>query len=184
MPDQKDLTYWVDEFTDEMLNWAIYKTSDLEVAKDLVQETFVIAATKLDTFERKSSPKTWLMGILRHKIIDHYRAKVRKPIQQSQLENDHYFDNNEHWADSAKPNIWEEEDSQLLDNDDFLEILKQCIEALPEKWNFCIQAKYLMDKKGEDICQELEISPTNFWQIVHRSKLKLRECIENNWIEE
>lgn len=55
------------------------------------------------------------------------------------------------------------------------------MDNLPEQWNACVKLKYLMQKKGEEICQELDITPTNFWQIMHRAKLNLRDCVETNW---
>ena len=69
----------------------------------------------------------------------------------------------------------------MLDDDEFQIVLNKCLDALPEQWGICVKLKYLTDKRGEEICQELDITPSNFWQIVHRAKLRLRDCIEKNW---
>lgn len=93
------------------------------------------------------------------------------------------FDADGHWQQSHRPIDWEEEEEHLLDNDEFQAILKRCLDALPEKWSSCVKLKYLSEKKGEDICQELDMTLTNYWQIVHRAKLQLRDCIENKWFK-
>ena len=75
-----DLAAWVDEFTANLYSWAFHKVSDEELAKDLVQDTFMAAAEKIASFRGDSSPKTFLFSILNHKIIDYYRKKVHKPL--------------------------------------------------------------------------------------------------------
>lgn len=179
------LTEWVDLYTDDLFRWAVYKTSNEEVAKDLVQDTFLVAANKIHNFKEQSSPKTWLMGILKYKIIDFYRQKVRDPKLHIDSNTNTYFDRNLQWKNETAPKSWSGiDDEHLLDDEDFLQVLKTCMDDLPEKWEICIKSKYLLNKKGEEICQDLEIAPTNFWQIIHRAKLKLRDCIENNWFNE
>lgn len=176
-----DITLLVEQYAGELISWASYKVSDSELAKDLVQDTFLAASQKISTFQGKSSPKTWLFSILNFKIIDHYRAKARQPVKlktQSLLD---FFTDQGEWKDSSKPKPWQEDDGNLLDDADFQNVLKNCMAALPDKWNACIKLRYLMNKKGEEICQELNITPTNFWQIMHRAKLNLRDCIETNW---
>ena len=173
----------VAQYTEEMYNWAFYKTSSSEIAEDLVQDTFLAAIEKLDSFKGDSSEKTWLFSILNHKIIDHYRKKVKQPIQMESNTLSSFFDEDGSWIKEKRPKDWHEEDSELLDNEDFRLILQKCLEALPEKWNTCVKLKYLSGKKGEEICQEIGITTTNFWQIVHRAKLNLRDCVDNNLFE-
>jgi len=179
--ENKNISKWVNDFTTELYDWAYFKTSSAVTAEDLVQDTFLVAAEKIDSFNGDSSAKTWLFSILNHKIIDFYRKKSSNPIT---LENDNvfnFFDIDEGWKDEKAPKEWHEEDMNLLDNDDFNVVLQKCLDALPEKWSTCVKLKYLSEKGAEDICQELGITTTNFWQIVHRAKLQLRNCIENNW---
>jgi len=169
--------------TKELYNWAFYKTSRSDVAEDLVQETFLAATEKAESFKELSSPKTWLFSILNHKIIDFYRKKMNHTIRLDRKELATYFDDNMEWKKDKRPRDWTEDETHLLDNQNFQEILKKCLDHLPEKWNTCIKLKYLSEKNGKDICQEIGISTTNFWQIVHRAKLKLRDCIETNWLK-
>lgn len=176
---KENLSQWVEKYTEDMLSWVFHKVSNVELARDLVQDTFLVAAEKFDSFKGKSSPKTWLFSILNHKIIDHYRKKVNQTVN---FENQSFFDVGGEWNEDRKPKDWgEEEEKHLLDNDEFQLILNQCLNALPEQWSTCVKLKYLTEKKGEEICQEMEITPSNFWQIVHRAKLQLRDCVEKNW---
>lgn len=184
MSEQKNqLAEWVELYMSELYNWAMFKISDEELAKDLVQDTFVAAAEKIHDFRGDSNPKTWLFSILNYKIIDVYRKKAKLPAGSDISTFTDFFDNNGNWIKSKRPQPWNDEDTSLLDDNDFQLVLKNCMDALPEKWNACMKFKYLMNKSGDDICQELEISPTNFWQIMHRAKLQLRDCIDLNWFQ-
>lgn len=175
----------VSMYTEDLYRWAYHKTSSNEMAEDLVQDTFLVAAEKYSSFEGKSSEKTWLFSILNNKIVDYYRKKSRKEKSVDGQSISTFFDNDGNWNQQSKPHSWEDKDEQhLLDNPDFQAILKQCLDALPEKWNTCVKLKYLSSKSGQDICQEIGISTSNYWQIIHRSKLQLRECIEENWFNE
>ncbi|WP_418262403.1 RNA polymerase sigma factor [Flavobacterium faecale] len=71
------LEKWVHQFSDELYSWALYKTSSKETAEDLVQETFLAAYNKIDSFQEKSQPKTWLFSILNNKVVDYYRLSAR-----------------------------------------------------------------------------------------------------------
>lgn len=177
------LTSWVALYTEEMVRWAFLKTSSIEIAKDLVQDTFMVAAEKFDSFQGKSSSKTWLFAILNHKIIDYYRKKVKQPMVSGEKLFSEVFDENGSWQSNRVPTDWHEEEDHLLDNDDFNKVLKSCMDALPEHWHICVRMKYLLSKSGEEICQELNITPSNYWQIIHRAKLQLRSCVEQNWFK-
>lgn len=174
---------WVQLYTTDLFSWAKYKVSDDELARDFVQDTFLVAVEKYEGFKADSSPKTWLFSILNHKIIDFYRKKVKQPVSKDMDSFATFFDANGDWRENSKPNKWYdyENENHLLDDNDFQQILKFCMDELPEKWNACVKMKYLTEKNGDEICQELDITPSNFWQIVHRAKLQLRDCIEKNW---
>lgn len=178
-----NLSQWVELYTNDMYSWALHKVSDEALAQDLVQDTFLVAAEKSESFKGESSAKTWLFSILNHKIIDVYRKKVRQPVQAENQFLSVFFDSSEGWKQEKQPLDWDDDEEHLLDNVDFRKVLKKCMDALPEKWNTCMKLKYLSELSGESICQELDIAPTNLWQIVHRAKLQLRECIENKWFK-
>jgi RNA polymerase sigma-70 factor (TIGR02943 family) len=178
----RELAQWVSEHTEEMYKWALYKTSSRELAEDLVQDTFLAAAEKISGFKNQSTPKTWLFSILNNKIVDFYRQKVKMPVATDNQLFSTLFDEGGDWKVIKRPRSWDYEE-HILDNDDFRQILKKCMDALPDKWSISVKLKYLTGKNGEEICQELDITPTNFWQIVHRAKVQLRDCIENGWFK-
>lgn len=182
---------WVEEYTSEMLSWAFYKTSHQETAEDLVQETFIAAFQSFYTFENKSKPKTWLYSILKNKIIDHFRKCYKDAvIPANKLTEEHQinlfdflFDSNGQWNKAQRPSDLFNGTEELLDNPDFNLVLAECLNRLPLNWNAAIQLKYLQEKEQKTICQELDITATNYWQIIHRAKLQLRMCLEKYWLK-
>jgi len=172
----------VEKYTGDLYSWALHKVSNAEIAKDLVQDTFLAAAEKIDTFKGNSSPKTWLFAILNNKITDHYRKKVNQTVNIDHQFFSRFFDEEGTWNKEKLPADWQEDEQHLLDDTNFQKLLDECLEELPDTWNTAIKLKYLLSKKGREICQELGISPSNYWQIIHRAKLQLRDCIETNWI--
>lgn len=182
------LEAWVKAYSDSLFSWAFYKTSSKETAEDLVQDTFLAAYNKFDSFKGKSQPKTWLFSILNNKIIDHYRlsAKTTKKTVSLTEEkgyeiSDGFFDETENWKSTTINPIWNQ-DEELLDNAEFNKVLKYCMDDLPENWRFAITSKYLTTKNAAEICQDLNISVSNYWQIVHRAKLVLKKCLELKWV--
>ncbi|MBT6234821.1 MAG: sigma-70 family RNA polymerase sigma factor [Bacteroidetes bacterium] len=176
---------WLDTYGDDMFSWAYYKTSSKETAEDLVQDTMVSAFKSFDKFREGSNPKTWLYTILNNKIIDYYRASnTQKSVNQTtlqgnKLEDDNY-DANGMWS-NVQESLWSNTEEHLLDNPSFLKVLGSCIEHLPEKWRGVVIGKYIHHKKGAQICKELDITPSNLWQMAHRAKLQLRTCLNQNW---
>ncbi|MBR9860855.1 sigma-70 family RNA polymerase sigma factor [bacterium] len=181
------LTLWVEEYGDEMYSWAFYKTSNKEIAEDLVQDTFTSAFKAFERFKKDSNPKTWLFTILNNKIIDYYRSKAsQKHITETELNAqsnvDGMFNDLETW--SSLPQMEWQDEEHLLDNQEFLKVFKACIDNLPEKWRAVTIAKFFDYKKGKAISKELGITSSNLWQIVHRSKLHLKKCLDTNWTPE
>ena len=173
---------WVEAYTDALYDWAFYKLSDVEQAKDIVQETFITAYQKWESYERKSNPKTWLFSILNNKIIDHYRKEFRNPVQVRLNYEADFFDDEGMWRNEKRPNEWDC-DVNLVDSPEFMNVLKSCIGKLPTQWASAIQLKYLSEKDGNAICNELNITTSNYWQIIHRAKLSLRQCLELKWFK-
>ena len=182
------LNEWVNHYADYLLQWAIFRTGRKEEAEDLVQETFIAAQKGFDQFKRESSPKTWLVSILKNKITDFYRKSSKQVLSQfSDSEADSIildqFDNYSNWKVNQRPKVWTSEPDSLLDNADFLRILKFCQSDLPLNYNLVLSLKYLEDKSAEEICQELDITSSNYWQLIHRAKLKLKKCLEIRWFK-
>lgn len=176
------LKSWVNLYSDSLYSWAFYKTSDKETAEDLVQETFLAAYQNFEKFGNKSEAKTWLFSILKNKIADHFRKSFRNS-ENATVSFNNFFDRNGDWIIEQRPQNWEPEEGHLLDNFDFQETLRNCLDKLPEQWNSSVTLKFMEEKESNEICQELSISTTNFWQIIHRAKLQLRKCLELNWFK-
>ncbi|EOR95546.1 putative ECF-family RNA polymerase sigma factor [Arcticibacter svalbardensis MN12-7] len=187
--DGPSLERWVKLYTHYLYNWALFKTSDKQVAEDLLQDTFLAAYQQLTAFNGDSNPKTWLLAILNNKIKGYYRARCKdvgynahSKIEDGQMFAK-FFDDNDRWKKEEKPSFWKVDQTHLLDDPEFNKTLDSCMESLPEQWRFAMNLKYIEEKKGALICQELDISPTNFWQILHRAKLQLRKCLEMKWFK-
>lgn len=179
---QRLLTEWVNAYTDLLFSRAFHRVSDRALAEDLVQETFLAAFKGIGEFRSGSKPETWLFSILNHKIADHFRKAYRQGEKES-FSLDRYFEKNGHWSLPGAPQAWPENESNLLDDPAFHSALDQCREKLPQHWNFAVRMKYLDEKSPEEICRELEISASNYWQIIHRAKLQLRKCLETSWFK-
>lgn len=174
---------WAELYTDNLYSWALHKTSSKETAEDLVQETFLAAVQSFEKFKGDSNPKTWLFSILNNKINDHYRSNYRKPKIEDNAIFERLFDKDGQWKSEERPQQWIDDSGHLLDNNEFRITLQHCMKKLPGNWFSAIQLKFIEEKNGEHICQELGITDTNFWQILHRAKLQLRKCLDLNWFK-
>ncbi|KPH13516.1 RNA polymerase sigma factor [Chryseobacterium sp. ERMR1:04] len=174
------LKSWVEQYSEPLLKRAVYLLSDREDAEDVVQEVFIAAFSSYDSFEEKSKPLTWLQTILKNKVADFYRKKYRA---EPQIRLDHFFDETGSWKNDDVLHDWDatNKEAELLDNDDFNKTLEDCIEELPSRWKIPMKMYYLQEKKAPEVSQELDISTTNLWKILQRSRMQLRECLDFNW---
>lgn len=177
---------WVQEHSDYLFHYALYKVSDEETAQDLVQETFMAGLKGQDSFKGNSSERTWLVSILKRKIIDHYRkSSVRKTTVNTDFSAPFHAEGafKHHWTDDGAPGKWNIEKSHDLEKDEFQRILEYCLSLLSSQWREVFHMKMMEECSGEEICKELDITSSNLWVIIHRAKLKMRSCLEKNWFE-
>lgn len=178
---------WVTSYADYLYAFTLKRVLDPEECKDLVQDTFMSALKNLPKFHGNSSEKTWLTSILKNKIIDHYRKKASEiTVSDTVIESENanrFFESNGHWKLQYFPENWGIEETDYLENKELKSILERCIKKLPALWAIVFNMKYLEEEDSKKICKELEISASNFWVIIHRSKVNLRECISNNWLK-
>lgn len=178
---------WVDTHADYLYAYTISRLNNEELAKDLVQETFLAALQRASQFEGKSSERTWLTAILKNKIVDVYRKKPSglNNVTEKQAEDEQkdFFDEDTgHWNDSNRPLPFGIEDQDPLRGKEFNHILQLCMQKLPTLWMSVFTMKHMDDATTELICTELRVSQANFWVIIHRAKLSLRACLQKNWI--
>lgn len=174
---------WVDSYGDALYNYALIRIDDKHVAEELVQDTFVAALVGRGSFQGKSTIKTWLYSILKNKIADHLRRKYRE--KSSSLEDysenylDDFFDDRGEWL--VKPTKWKDAPQQNFEQQEFLGVVRQCLERLPQKQNDAFRMREFDETGSEEICKVLGISSTNYWVLMHRARLVVRKCLENNW---
>ncbi|MGB3948332.1 MAG: sigma-70 family RNA polymerase sigma factor [Bacteroidia bacterium] len=184
---------WVKNYGDYLFSIAIVKVNNRQLAEDIVQDTFLAAVNSISSFKGESSEKTWLTAILNNKIIDHYRKKdVLKNTESYLAEteqsfNDCFFDSSNeslgHWLSKSTPSAWISTTDDPITTTEFYRVLYDCIQKMPSKLIPVFMSKFLDEKKTEDICKDYEISSSNYWVIIHRSKLLMRTCLEKNWFK-
>lgn len=177
---------WVNAYADVLYNFAFLRVHRSEIAEDLVQDTFLQAIRSIGSFKGQSSEKTWLISILKNKIIDYYRKKSTQNELAfsgfaSDDDNSHFFDNDGHWKDNTAPSYWDIQLGDDLEKREFTGFLQRCLSKLPEMWRAVFALKNVDELNSEEICKELQISSSNYWVIMHRSKLQLRDCLEKTW---
>ncbi len=175
--EKETIENWIDQYSESLLNRAIYLLSDEEEAKDIVQEVFLSAYSGYQSFQEKSSVNTWLQSILKNKVADYYRKKYKNPTKTNL--ND-FFDETGFWKNGET--LLEAWDEAKLTGDysEFDNILEICIENLPLKWKIPVKLYYLQEKKAPEVCQEVDVTTSNLWKMLQRSRLQLRECLEKN----
>ncbi len=176
---------WVDQYGDYLYRFALGRLRNPNEAENAVQETFLAALKGINNFAGKATERTWLTGILKHKIIDTFRKKYReKPVtdlQNDEASIDHFFDHSHHLKKT--PSNWNLNPKELLENKEFWQIFQQCQEKLPSTARDAFLLKEIEKMDGKKICKTLNISSANFWVLLHRARLHLRQCLEMNWFE-
>ena len=167
-----------------LLRVAVLQLRDNDLAEDIVQDTLVAALQGAQGFSGRSSLKTWLTGILKHKIVDAIRRKTREPAlasldEECQIEDfDALFDDSGHWENP--PADWGDPESQFS-RAQFFDIMQFCLDKLPPNTARVFMMREVMELESTEICKELSITSTNLWVILYRARMALRQCLEQNW---
>lgn len=172
---------WVDEHGDMLFRYAMQRTGNEETARDLVQDSLLAALKSAENFQGQSTERTWLVSILKNKIADHYRAKNSQKARMFQEVDMQFFSEEGHWLEERSPADWSSDAFQQMEQKDFARTLTGCLEWMGGKYEQVVRLKFLEGEKSEDICNALDITPSNYWVLIHRAKLRLRECLENHW---
>lgn len=177
-----DTSKWIDNYADYMYNYAVVRVSNEDIAKDLVQDTFFAGLKSAKNFQGKSTERTWLVSILKRKIIDHYR-KINSKKGQAEVRMNFYDDgeNEGNWIEDRVPQSWNNQSEKNIENEELKSQLERCIDALPEKYAMVFRMKTIQEFETEEICKELDITSSNLWVIIHRARTQLRRCMEDNW---
>jgi len=175
---------WVALHADYLFNYTIGRINNHDLAKDIVQDTFFAGLKAKSNFQGKASERTWLISILKRKIIDHYR-KINSAKGKAEVKMNFYTngDREGEWIEERVPTAWNSEIEKVIENNELSDALEKCINALPEKYAMVFRMKTIQQFETEEICKELEITSSNLWVIIHRARTQLRKCMEENWFK-
>lgn len=178
---------WIDDYGNYLYNFAMMRVYNSDVAEDLVQDTFYSAVKAKESFLGNSSEKTWLTSILKRKIIDYYRKNARSK-EDNILDNEDHFQREGilkgHWEDNSLPHDWGSVmEPTAVENTELYKVVKKCLSKIPPRMAATFTLKEFEDYTTEEICKELNITPSNLWVMMHRTKVQLRDCIEKNWFK-
>lgn len=182
-----DSAAWLTEHGDYLYRYALLKLRDEAAAEDMVQETLLAALPAWERFTGQSSVRTWLTGILKHKILDLFRARAKEP-QYTPFSDDPVtelaaleqalFDATGHWV--SPPQKWADPEA-CLDQRRFWEAFMRCLEGLAPLHARVFHLREMEGYGTEEICNELDISSTNCWVVLHRARLGLQQCLKTNY---
>jgi RNA polymerase sigma-70 factor (ECF subfamily) len=171
-----------------LMRYASLQLRDAAAAEDAVQEALVAALAGESGFAGRANLRTWITGILKHKIVDAIRRQAReRPASELETEGDEgefegvfdgLFDRRGHWAE--RPAAWEHPE-QALNQRQFLAALEACLRALPERTARAFMMREHLGLETPEICKELAITPTHCWVLLHRARMALRLCLQENW---
>jgi RNA polymerase sigma-70 factor (ECF subfamily) len=179
--EQLDPASWLEKHGDYLYRYALTRLRQAQAAEDLVQETFLAAFQGRSRFAQASSERTWLVGILKHKLIDHLRKIEREqPASNYSGEGllDEWFDARGHWKKSVRP---APNPAAAFESREFWERFASCLAKLPEQLGRAFALRELDEQETSEICKALDITPTNLWVMLHRARLRLWHCLEVHW---
>ena len=178
---------WVGEHGDCLYRYALARVRKPEVAEDLVQETFLAAVRGYANFGGRSSVRSWLCGILKHKIIDHYRKAGRETsftdMEFFSDECSEKFVSIGFWKHEEGPHDWQPDAAEVMEKGEFWQTMRDCLSKLPQRIADVFSMREMEDVPSKEICALLAISESNLWVMLHRARMALRECLEMNWFD-
>lgn len=183
-----DPARWVEQHGDYLFGYALLRVRDRAVAEDLVQDTLLAALRGRDRFDPSASERGWLTGILRHKITDHFRRRAREtPLAEATslpAELEERFDDLGLWRREPEsgPADWGADAATLVERREFMAALRQCLDKLPPRCADAFVLREMEDTPSAEIQTALDLTPANFWVLLHRARLQLRLCLERNWL--
>jgi len=178
---------FLNDLRQQMIKFAILQLRDKDMAEDAVQEALIGALKNVKSFDGRAALKTWVFAILKNKIIDILRQKKRL-INVSDLQHDDgedrdilsLFDQKGMWRLDERPADWGDPEDALRGKD-FWRVFEACLEGLPPRQARVFMMREFIELETDEICATVEITVTNLNVMLHRARLRLRECLENKW---
>ncbi|MAU71876.1 MAG: RNA polymerase subunit sigma-70 [Pseudozobellia sp.] len=173
---------WVDAYADYLFNYAISRISDAEIAKDLVQETFLAGLKSAKNYKGDAAERTWLIAILKRKVIDYYRkSNSKKGKAEVKINYSAQTDAEGDWLEEQIADPFSNFEHDDLENEELGNAIQSCIAKLPAKQAQVFTMKTIQGISTEDICNELDINPSNLWVMIHRARTALMGCLNETW---
>lgn len=180
-----DVPRQIEALRPTLLKYARLQLRNPAWAEDAVSETLLAALEKPQAFAGASQLKTWLIGILKHKLVDQIRRNSRELSTTASAEDGEDLDEllfaaNGHWREAQHD--WGDPEA-VLRQLDFMKVLEACVEKLPGQQGRLFMMREWLELESDEICKELAITPTNLWVMLHRARLRLRECLQAGWFD-
>jgi RNA polymerase sigma-70 factor (ECF subfamily) len=181
---------WLDRHGDFLYAFAMMRLRDPVLAEDAVQETLLAALKGTDRFAGQSAERTWLVGILKHKIVDQFRRSSRETpadlSREDAFEHPEFFrsPNEEwtgHWKLEVAPVEWERTPAGTLEKAEFWKVIEGCLAELPARLAVAFTLREIDDLSTTEICALLGVTTNNLWVMLHRARIHLRACVEQHW---
>lgn len=172
---------WIDLYSDYLFNYTITRVNDREIAKDLIQDTFFAGLKSMKNFKGEASERTWLISILKRKIIDYYR-KINSRKGKAEVRMTYNIDEQEgDWLEERVEDEGYLNAQESLENAELGDAIYDCMSKLSDKQAKVFKMKTILGYETETICNELNITASNLWVIIHRARIQMAECLEKNW---
>ncbi len=176
-----DPTLWVDRYSDYLFNYTIARVSDRELAQDLISETFLAGLKAMENFKGDATERTWLISILKRKIIDYYRKSNSKKGKAEVHINYRDDESEGDWLEERVADPYDRTAEDTIENEELGSAILGCLGKLPEKQRRIFRMKTINNFDTETICNEFDITPSNFWVIIHRARTAMASCMEKDW---
>lgn len=184
-----DPAHWLDQYGDYLYRYALMRVRDAAIAEDILQETLLAAFNSSQNHAGRSSERTWLVGIMKHKVVDYFRRVGR--MTQFQLttadEESDSFENSGpwrgHWREDQAPVSWPVDAAAVVESREFWETFERCLSQLPQQIAIAFTLREIDGLSANEICEILQITPNNLFVILHRGRAKLRHLLETEWFQ-
>lgn len=176
-PDQ-----WISLYSDFLFNYTVSRVSDREVAKDLISETFLAGLGAMKNFKGEASERTWLISILKRKIIDYYRKiNSNKGKAEVRMSYNSATESEGDWLEERVADPFDKTAEDTIENTELGIAIHNCLDKLPSKQAQVFEMKTILNYDTKAICNELNITASNLWVIIHRARTAMAGCLDQNW---
>lgn len=173
---------WVDNYADYLYNYTIVRVNDPIVAQDLISETFLAGLKAKKNFKGEATERTWLISILKRKIIDYYRKSSSAKGKAETHISYKNIDSEGDWLEENASDPFDRTAEDVMENEELRLAILECMATLPDRQAEIFTMKTIDGFDTDVVCKEFNITPSNLWVIIHRARKTLMECLEKNWL--